>query len=173
MSSLYRYVHGIAQIPPGCARVLLQPCRHDHRDLCAATSICHMEGTGSRGQAQQHKRGESEEKEQVDGRSSPCRMGVRSCEIAGYRNQVSFRFASSPLCRFPIGGDVPLREQFYRHQRVLIAVLFMEWCGVRREIVAMQTTGNLRFDAQGKLIYKPPPEKISQSAGREFPIPEG
>lgn len=76
--------------------------------------------------------------------------------------------------RFPMDGDdIPLKEMFYEHQRDLIAVLFMEWCGVRREIISMQTTSNLRFDDQGVLVFKPPPEKISQSAGREFPVPQG
>lgn len=44
--------------------------------------------------------------------------------------------------RYPYDGDVPPKNVFYKHQSLLITVLFLEWCGIRRELVWMQTIGN-------------------------------
>ena len=74
---------------------------------------------------------------------------------------------------YPIDGEsIPPKKIFYEHQRYLMTILFMEWCGVRRELVAMQSTENLSMKDE-QFIYKPPPEKITHNNGREFPVPKG
>lgn len=119
-----------------CIQDTFQFC---HDSSCFSSECTqHLKFTGCRRQKSQCHRRKSDKKTQVGGKRSGKDLELPYEGIAPNGKGVSGKITLISF-RYPL-GTIPPRDVFMRHQCVLIAISFLEWSGVRRELVTMLST---------------------------------
>jgi hypothetical protein len=76
-------------------------------------------------------------------------------------------------------------EEFIHHQKLLMAAQLIEWHGVRREVISMQSINNVSYESyryqkghnaaevRTEYTYHPPTEKVNHGFSRNLCVSEG